>query len=60
MPLERQELSLETRDAIAIAESGGGKVSDFAVSQIALCEAGKINHEQVRKNIINFHLGKRK
>ncbi len=50
-----QELSVELKDSIAIAESGGCKVSDFAIEIEQRVEAGELTHKQARELIIEHY-----
>jgi len=49
-------LSDELKDSIAIAESGGCKVSDFAIEIEQRVEAGELTHKQARE-LIKKHYG---
>ena len=51
------ELSKEMEGSIAIAETGGGKVSDFAIEVEQQVDAGEITSEEARKLIIKHHCG---
>ncbi len=50
-----QELSVELKDSIAIAESGGCKVSDFTIDALQRVEAGELTHKQARELIIEHY-----
>jgi len=50
-------LSDELKDSIAIAESDGGKVSDFAIAVEQRVDAGEITSEQARELIKKHYCG---
>ena len=55
-PINRRELSDELRDSIAIAESDGGTVSDFAIATEQRVETGEITSE-IARELIKKHYG---
>ncbi|MCU7799121.1 MAG: hypothetical protein KZQ70_02975 [gamma proteobacterium symbiont of Lucinoma myriamae] len=51
------QLSKELEGSIAIAETGGGKVSNFAIEVEQRVDSGEITSEEARQLIIKHHCG---